>query len=378
MTDADYERISEVDWGKLNPLYAGRTLFRQLTDNESANTPYSHKIVADGPTCPFLVDNLCYIHNQRGGEFKPAICQLFPYCFSETPSGVYATVSFVSVGALYNSGKPLVQQQEWVEKKWSEFKHLYPDYKPDWSKIKLTVDQPINWDDYIKLEEQLLAYLGDTSRSLEERMLRGSVLVGQNVRKPGSDSTQGLRLEISEPKLMPLPLNALDMDLLVIFHGMYFPCRTLKSGEVDFNVLRLFNQTLFGKKQLKFPEKRTYTFGALMEAKWPDRDPEIEDLLYRYIYSYIFGKKYFGAGFGQVSVLAGYHHLVLLLALIKLQSRASALMRGSDLVSMVDVAASVRQSERLVGETKLGGWTSAAWEMMLFSPMRANRFLVNS
>jgi hypothetical protein len=382
MTEVDYDRISDVRWDDLNANYKGRTLFRELKKHESANTPYTHKIVADGPTCPFLVDNLCFIHSQNGAEFKPSICQLFPYCFSETPSGVYATVSFVSVGVLYNSGKPLADQHDTIEKKWSEFKRLYPDYQPDWSHTKLSVDQPISWEDYLHYENRLLECLNDTSRSLEERLFLGSAYLASVLKeRRTSNSDTGATRGITVPDIKlegATRLNALDQNLLVIFHNMYFPCRTLKTGQVDFNALRLLNQAFFGKKTLTFPEKRNYSLSDLMEAEWPDRDPEIENLLYRYFYSYIFGKKYFGAGFGQVSLIGGYHHLVLLYALIKLQSRGMALMRGSKLVNMTDVAASVRQSERLVGETKLGGYSAAWWEMMLASPMRARRLLLNT
>lgn len=376
MTEVDYDRISEVNWAEANPIYKGRTLFRELKKHEAAGTPYSHKIVAEGPACPFLVDNLCFIHAKNGSEFKPTICQLFPYCFSETPSGVYATVSFVSVGVLYNSGKPLAEQQETLERKWSEFKKLYPDYQPDWTHTKLAVDQPITWNEYLQHESKLLECLNDSSRSIEERLLRGSAYLALNMKRAGSEpGAKG----IPDVKLEPgKKLKSLDLDLLVLFHKMYFPTKTLKTGEVDFNGMRLINQSLFGKKALTFPEKRSYSMANLMEAQWPERDPEIENLLYRYFYSYIFGKKYFGAGFGQVSVIGGYHHLVMLLALIKLQSRGMALMRGSTLVSMVDVAAAVRQSERLVGETKLGGYSAAMWELMLASPMRAKRLLSNT
>jgi hypothetical protein len=45
---------------------------------------------------------------------------------------------------------------------------------------------------------------------------------------------------------------------------------------------------------------------------------------------------------------------------------------------MLDLALTVRQTERQVGETKLGGYAAAAFEMLLFSPGRARRFLANA
>ena len=72
-------------------------LFGPLKEHEKKDTPYSYRILSEEGTCPFLVNNLCHIHAERGSEFKPSICQLFPYCFNETPTGIYATVSFVSI-----------------------------------------------------------------------------------------------------------------------------------------------------------------------------------------------------------------------------------------------------------------------------------------
>jgi hypothetical protein len=159
---------------------------------------------------------------------------------------------------------------------------------------------------------------------------------------------------------------------------MYFPAKTLKQGECDFNILRFINQRFFGSTKLEFPANQKYTLEQLQDIAWPDDDPAVDDILYRYIYSFIWGKKYFGAGFGQVSLIAGYHHLVLLHTLVKLHAKGLARLRSAPIVNMLDLAATIRQSERQVGETKLGGYAAAAWEMLLYSPKRAARLLKNS
>ena len=376
MTQDDYERISVVDWSALRPEYKGKDLFRPLKNYESNGTPYTHRIAETGTACPFLVDNLCFIHTKNGSEFKPTICQLFPYCFSETPSGVYATVSFVSAGAVYNSGKPLLEQREYLESKWKDFQSLYPDYRPDWSQIKLAVEQPISWDQYLQHDQVLLKHLGDTSISIEQRLLNASQYLMVQVQQAKNGGVAP-----SVPPQMPTMesaglLKTLDKSLLVVFHNMYFPAKQLRQGEADFNVLRLINQHLFGSKRLAMPGQ-SFDIEELTEMKWPAGDPEIDNVLYRYVFSHVFGKKYFGAGFGQVSVTAGFHHLIMLFGLIKLHARATAKMRGAPVVSLMDVVASVRQAERQVGETRLGGYSAAAWEMMLFPPQRARRFLLN-
>ncbi len=265
MTETDYDRISDVDWGRLDDRFAGAGLFRQLRRYEKANTPYTHKIVSDTGVCPFLVDNLCFIHSKNGSEFKPSICQLFPYCFSVTPSGVYATVSYVSQGAVYNSGLPLSQQQDLLERKYAEFRSLYPEHSPDWSAIQLTVQQPMTWDDYLRHEEVVLAILSSPDGSLKDKLVGASDYLHSQVAKAGqaADTTDGAKplsgaeavQFYSRRRLSPdhIPLKDLDLHLLAAFHKMYFPTRPLKQGEGDFNALRFIGQKVLGSTRLQFP-----------------------------------------------------------------------------------------------------------------------------
>lgn len=370
MTEDDYDRISEVEWKGINAVFQGKPLYRELKKYESKGTPYTHKIVSETGTCPFLVDNLCHIHAERGSEFKPAICQLFPYCFTETPSGVYATVSFVSVGAVYNSGKPLLEQTEWLEKKWQEFRRLYPDYKPDWSHTKLSVDQPISWERYLEIEARMMELLSDSSKTLQERMWDCSVYLRSQMSTASGASTPSA----AAPALAGAPpLNALDRSVIAVFHRMYFPAKPPKHGDGDFNILRMINEHFIGSKAINLPG-HSFALDELLELPFPT-DQEVENLLYRYVFSYVFGKKYFGAGFGQVSIIAGFHHVVLMLALLRIHSRALAKLRQAPEVSMIDVAATIRQLERMVGETRLGGYSAAAWEMLLGPGTRARRLL---
>ncbi len=365
MTPQDHKRISAVDWGAESERYAGRKLFRLLKDYEKAGTPYSHAICpGDDGFCPFLVDNLCYIHGQYGGAFKPSMCQLFPYCFNETPSGVYATVSFVSMGVVYNSGKALAEQKELLEQKLELFRRMYPGHHPNWSRLQLAVGRPMSWDQYLEHEKQLLAFLNDRTLPIEERMLKGS---------------QYLVSQLGAPQAVQLgpeaaALNKLDRHLLTALHRMYFPARPLGKGECDFNIWRFAYQFLYQGARIAFPD-RSFTFEELHGFPWPSGDADIEDLLYRYFFSRIFGKLYFGAGFGQLSLLTGFHHLILTLALIKLQAKAWAKSRGAPRVSMVDMVATIRELEKRLGESRLGGWEAGAWELFLQSPMRARRLL---
>lgn len=370
MTQDDYERISAVNWGEYDDRYKMGDLFRDLKPYESAGTPYGYAIKEGGDGhCPFLKDNLCFIHSKHGSTFKPSICQLFPYCFNETPSGIYATVSFVSMGVVNNSGKPLTQQRDYLETKLKEFKTLFPDHHPNWSNLKLAVDKPLAWDEYLEIEKEMLKIWAERDKPLDDRFLAISDMLVSRFK--GAAVT---------PPANAGSMKSLDKNLLVALYKIYFPVKKLGRGEGDFNAGRFAYQTLFEGVfpglRLKSPT-RSYSFEELAKMEFP-QDKDVEDLIYRYFRSRIFAKLYFGAGFGQLSLITGFHHLLLTYVLLKENSKIVALSRGAGTVSYVDVVVAVRTLEKRLGETALGGYAAAILELLLFSPGRMRRILANT
>ncbi len=378
MTPTDYERISNVDWSKKLDKFLGLTLYRPLKKYEAANTPYT-MAMNPGPDdyCPFLVDKLCFIHKENGSEFKPSMCQLFPYCFNETPSGIYVTVSFVSMAVVYNSGKALSQQREWLEKKFGDFCKLYPDHHPNWSQLKLTTGVPLDWDTYLSLEAHLINCLNDRSITLEERFIAGSNHLLKYMRSRLSSSAQENTATDSGTVTKEVPLggpsklNNIDQTLLTNLHKLYFPAKAHIRGEHNFSVVRFATEAMSGTSKFSVPGQ-SFNLQELTSLTWPG-DRDLEDLLYRYFFSRVFSKLYFGAGMGQLSLIVGFHHLGLLLSLTKLQARGLALARGAPCVSMIDLVAAIRQLEKRLGDTALGPYAAATFELLLFSPSRLKR-----
>jgi len=370
MTQDDYERISAVDWSKYDSRYQMQDLFRDLKPYESAGTPYTYAIKEGGDGhCPFLKDNLCFIHSKHGSTFKPSICQLFPYCFNETPSGIYATVSFVSMGVVNNSGKPLTEQRDYLESKLKEFRTLFPDHHPNWSNLKLAVDKPLSWDEYLEIEKEMLRIWGERDKSLELRFLAISDMLLEKFKG----------VPVVPPSSVG-PMKNVDKQLLVALYKIYFPHKKLGRGEGDFNAGRFTYQMLFEGVfpglRLRSPTK-SYSFEELAKIDFPE-DKDVEDLIYRYFRSRIFGKLYFGAGFGQLSLITGFHHLLLTYVLLKENAKIVALSRGAGTPSYLDVVVAVRMLEKRLGETSLGGYAAAILELLLFSPGRMRRILANT
>ncbi len=371
MTAADHARVSSVDWGKEEAQYTDIKLFRQLKSYEKAGTPYTHAILPGSDSfCPFLTDNLCFVHKQYGAKFKPSMCQLFPYCFNETPSGIYTTVSFVSMAVIYNRGLALTEQRDYLETKLKEFQALYPNHHPNWSSLQLAVGQPMTWDDYLRHEDKLTNILKDCSLPLEQRFLNGSdYLFSQLTAASGSASGKTF-----EALPAHTTLKHLDRHLLVALHKIYFPAKPLGQGECNFNIFRFCYQLAYQGTRISLPT-RSFSLEELHEFPWPQADQEIEDLLFRYFLSRLFGKLYFGAGFGQLSLITGFHHLILVLALVKLHAKAWAASRQATQVSMLDLVVAIRELEKRLGESKLGGYEAALWELLMQSRSRMRRVL---
>lgn len=365
LTEADYERISEMDWSSKEE-YRGKKLFSPLSLHEKEGLPFTHVIVAteDG-YCPFLKDHLCVIHAEHGMEAKPQTCQLFPYTFTQTPTGAYATVSMVSLAAMYNVGTPLNEQQDYLRQKLIEYEKVMSAHAPDWSHIQLVGGQKLDWDTYLEYEKELLSCLKDKSLTLDERLLKGSDFLISKLNKPQPPTS-----------CKPAPMKKLDRHLLSALHKIYLPHKPPKRFEAHFNPLRFVYQNIFEQPVIRL-KPRSFDIEELQAVQWPNDDAEIQDMLYRYFYQRIFGKFYFGGGFAQISLITGYHHLILVYALIKLHAKAIAFEREATKASLDDVAETIRLLEKYLGQTHISGYAAAAYELLMFSPQRIRRVLLN-
>jgi Fe-S-cluster containining protein len=363
MTLEDYDRISAIDFSKDLPQFDWSKQYRKLSARESKSTNYTHAIrpTASGH-CPFLVGKLCHIHGKYGETVKPSICGLFPYSFNRTPSGIYLTASFRSNAVLANFGTPLTEQLDTLKEKLHVYETLYDAGATIWDKVKLTVDQPITWAQYLSLEKRVVEELAKEEMPLKDRIYAASDVLFADLHKaPARSAVTGL------PK-------TIDKRFLAGLFALYFHNRAkLETKDVDFNGIRFAMGLLIKSPSFRVLNKH-YSFEQLIAVPMP-LDKEVTGLLTRFIYSRIFGKWYFGGGFAQLSVIAGFHHLVLLLALTRLHSAALAIDRGASEISMVDITETIRQLEEKISVAVLDGYSAALWELVLFSPQRIHRVL---
>ncbi|HEY9676388.1 MAG TPA: YkgJ family cysteine cluster protein [Drouetiella sp.] len=360
MTDEDYDRVSAIDFSKDLPQFDWSKQYRKLSDKERANTNYTHAIksTVDGH-CPFLINKLCHIHGKYGPEVKPLICGLFPYSFNRTPSGIYLTVSFRSNAVLGNIGTPLTEQLDTLKEKLHVYETVYDEGNIIWDQIKLATDKPLTWNAYLDLEDKMLEAFVEKS-NIKDRMFAASEVLFKDLAPPKT-----------APDTVP---NKMDKAFLAGLYALYLPSDPkLKNKDVHFNGMKFAAELMLKPPVFKYG-KKSYTFESLAKFPWTD-DVAVDDLLTRFIYSRIFGKWYFGGGFAQLSVVAGFHHLAMLVAIARLHSTAAAIDRGATAVSMLDVMETVRRLDEKIGVAVLDGYSAALWELVLFSPNRMHRVL---
>jgi hypothetical protein len=259
---------------------------------------------------------------------------------------------------LGNFGTPLTEQLDTLKEKLQVYETVYDAGATIWDKVKLTVDKPITWDQYLSLEKKMVAELVKEEVPLKDRVYAASDVLFADLGKPAAAAGAG-------------PPKTLDKRFLAGLFALYFP--KLKIKDVHFNGILFATELLLKPPSFKVQNK-SYSFEKLIAVPMP-LDKEVTDLLTRFIYSRIFGKWYFGGGFAQLSVIAGFHHLALLLALTRLHSAGLALGRGATEISMLDIMETIRELEEKISVAVLDGYSAALWETVLFSPKRIHRVL---
>jgi Fe-S-cluster containining protein len=367
VTSDDRARIlalaGELRWPSL-----GSELFRPLHTTEGKLKAFDHTLEkrSDG-RCEFLSEEKrCVLHERRGAESKPSVCQLFPYTFNETPSGVYVSLSFASSGVLFNQGRPLSEQQEMLTLKWQLFKRLFPAITPDWSGIQLVDGRALSWQSYMEMESDILKAVHGSPRA-EHRVLAGSKVAARQL--PAGICESGLPQMAAKPK-------QIDQLLLKALFELYLPDDVFTSEQTDIECKRLLENLVVPPSAVRLRSQgQESSFGELMNFKLGKLDDESEDLLYRFIFCRIFAKLYFGPGFANLSLLAGLHHLPAIIVMVRLKLKLLAMRQAGSRPDFGVTAEIVRDLERKLSQVNLSRESATVLEVLFVSPERAERML---
>ena len=368
LTDDDVKRISSLPFAdqKFEPAH----ILKTGVPGSAAEMSFSAALGKrkDG-RCQYLSpDNRCEIHSQFGIQSKPSMCQLFPYTFTNSPAGVFASASFASTGVLYNQGRPLAEQREHLQETYQLFSRLFPDLRPDWSNLQLVDGQPLSFEDYLALESEYLEALLSRASDRADK-----ILVGQSKKtfalianKRDFDRIPGVDVK---PRII-------DSLLIKSLMETYFPSDVYRENICDIDSAALARSFVmppdkvhlaFESKQISFAQLTQYSLGPLNE--------ESESLLRRFAYLKIFSKLYVGAGFAGLSLLAGLNHLASIVALVRIQLKLKNIdsMKSGREISFEEVAESVRTLERRLTVANFSKQSKTILEVLLTAPERAER-----
>ncbi len=340
---------------------------------------------ADGK-CSFLVDDGCSLH----AIAKPAMCQLFPYTFMDTPAGTFVGLCFASSGVINNSGRLLSDQDQELVSTLLLFRSLFPQLESEtlagWQSIKIAEGLPLSYEQYSEVETTLLADLQYSmiadGRAITRKDETATAILARFFRHvgelcPNSMWRENLPGSAARPK-------QIDQILLASFASAYTDesqSHRLLDDRLIAESVSAFLVAPGESLMLPFAGAK-FSMGQLLNAASGPLPPACEDLLARFVYVRVFSKMYFGPGFSNLSLLAGIGHLILLVTLMRLSIKAKILLskpassansRSDDEQILFWLTGIIRQVDSKLTSARYGANTKAMLEIFFLDRMRCER-----
>lgn len=149
--------------GKANLIEQSSTHKRLVRDNYqplAVVNGNSHILNSDqSGRCHYLRENLCSLHQVEGLSHKPVICQLYPYNLVRTPDGVHVSLLYSCPSVVSGDGALLKKSREALIALFRSHKGQVPQLGPVREHILVTQRSTVTWQQYLKLEKNLLEHL---------------------------------------------------------------------------------------------------------------------------------------------------------------------------------------------------------------------------
>lgn len=372
MTEEDYAKVKDVDWGSLHPDLANKELFvHREQEFAQGLSVYAHhtKARADG-SCPFLIENRCFIHSTLGEENKPRMCQLFPYTFVATPSGIFVGVTNNSMAAVRNLGEPLTEQRPMLERMWKQMvaqeraqgkasdevaaaaqSVSASDLAGIKFDINLTPGVPLTWDEYLLLEARMQELIkGVEYPNIFMALIAISDILVEAVRlkSAGSDLSTIPTFKCAPERWIKSEPGYFEQKVfsLLCFKNFVWP-QIREANEAAWGtsgtnplsdskvISAAVNAVLFDKMDIK--GAGTVSIGKAKKYKVVAFTPEIMQFFRRALYLKIFSKAYCGTAISGLSLVAGYNNIVAGFLSALIYAKAHALSKNSPEVGIADL-----------------------------------------
>lgn len=329
--------------------------------------------------CSYLDGSACTLQ----GVAKPAMCQLFPYAFIDTPTGTFVGLSFASTGVLHNSGRLLDEQSDQLFGVLALFRELFPNLEEEtirgFHSLQLIEGVALTFEQFQLIEGPLLSALAEAvSSSSGCGAIKVLASFHQSIAALVPKDLWRSRLPGSEARPRQIDFFILDAlarayidpnskaDLLDDWQIAQSVSNHLQSPPVSF------------KLQIG---SASYSAVQFLDIKLGSLDAACENLLARFLYVRIFSKMYFGPGFSALSLIAGLGHLTVLVVLIRLAIKARKIsaidtsQKETAEENLLWLAAIVRQIDGKLTSARYGANTRAMLEILFLDQERLLRLI---
>jgi len=366
----DLERLSQYDWGRLEPALAGREWCAPLRD-ASGYAAYRLRYSPEG-ACVFLSgDNKCLMHKHVGEMGKAIGCSVYPFSFVATPTGVYVGCRFSCEAVAYGLGEPVVRRADSLKKQLALCEAIghVPRYGDE---VIFDGGRTLPWADYLQLEKTLTRVLLRDDLPLVRRLL----LVGKFIevlrdarleRVRGPKFGEFIRIleaglfSEAQSESLPGPPGRLWRMMFRQFcsqfqqrqGGAYQELGT--AGKLAERLRQFWTgvQFTFGRGSARLPGFPDRVALADVQRVRPGPPDQAADLaLSRFLAAKLFGKQYFGKFFFDYSLLDGLNFLLLAAGAVMWYARAGALARGAETTQPEDVIEAIRYVDFCYGYSR--------------------------
>nr|HRU07668.1 YkgJ family cysteine cluster protein [Candidatus Brocadiia bacterium] len=358
----DYKRLSAKDWARLAPQAVARGAWATPTGRKPPRDPWRLATQADG-RCAFLGDDgRCLMHEHTTETGKALACAAYPFTIAATPSGVYVGLRHSCKSVAEGTGQAVETRRPFVEKlarRLAEEGH-HPVYGPA---VSFDQGQVMDWEDYLMLEDALVATLLRADMDMTRRVVmawRVVSLVAESglVHARGRAFREGLGRIVSDlgaefPKLR-IPRPALKgrerivfRQFVNIFHrrappgyfNLSLPGKARERWRWFMDGVRFAR----GKGSIRLRDtERAIRIEDVERVRLAPLDEDQSRMLSRYLACKLFGKQVFGALFFNYDFRPGFTFLVCAYDAVLWMARALALAAGRDTVATPDLAWAIR------------------------------------
>lgn len=316
--------------------------------------------------CLFLEsDGKCLMQRTSGPEIKPQVCRQFPVIAVETPDGMRFSPSFVCPAVCRNLGGPF---EKAIEPSLQMVKQVFK------VPVCLSGQTTIEWPEYVKIENDLLAFFSRTDLTAAQKWLavwhRSQEMARARSNQRDVKPLEETIVEVKGSDGAGEGLKArLVRGLFLVFLESVTVGKNSSGISFSFSFLVKMARLALNWGSINvFLKNKDVEIAKVDAVRFDENNPVFADILERYGRNLLFR----GQIVSRQGVFRGGCFMLVIYSLMKWFSRASALLAGRTEVVSEDLEFGVGVVDQMVAQHSegihsltSGGLFSLLFEMLL-------------